>query len=165
MHDRAELGMYVQTCSRWNMTRLTPNAAAERSGQSRATITRAIAAGELAATKHRSRWSIDLDDLDQWTAQRPVSAGRGADGRFRKGEVPATPQMPLRAAESAVEGRNGSDAVRDRLEALEALCGALRAEIEELRGQVQELAAGGASLPAASAPGAKRRLWPFSAKS
>ena len=47
---------------------------------------------------------------------------------------------------------------RDRLEALEALCGALRAEIEYLRGQVQELAAGGASLPTASAPGAKRRL-------
>ena len=157
--------MNAQTCSRWNMTRLTPNAAAERSGQSRATITRAIAAGELAATKHRSRWSIDLDDLDRWTAQRPVSAGRGADGRFQKGEMPTAPQMPPRGSESAVEGRNGFDAVRDRLEALEALCGGLRAEIEDLRGQVRELTAGGASLPTASAPGAKRRLWPFSAKS
>ena len=147
------------------MTRLTPNAAAERSGQSRATITRAIVAGELAATKHRNRWAIDLDDLDRWTAQRPVSAGRGADGRFRKGEISAAPQMPLRASESAVEGQNGSDAVRDRLEALEALCGALRAEIENLQEQVRELTAGGASLPPASASGSKRRLWPFSAKS
>lgn len=165
MHGRAGLGMNVQTCSRWNMTRLTPNAAAERSGQSRATITRAIAAGELAATKHRSRWSIDLDDLDRWTAQRPVSAGRGADGRFRKGEIPAAPQMPLRVAESAVEGQNDPDRIRARLEALEALCDALRDEIEYLRGQVRELSAGGASLPPASAPGTKRRLWPFSGKS
>jgi len=165
MHGAAGHGMSVQICSRWNMTKLTPNAAAERSGQSRATITRAIAAGELAATKHRSRWSIDLDDLDRWTAQRPVSAGRGADGRFRRSEIPAAPQMPLRAAESAVEGQNWSDAVHDRLEALEALCGALRREIEDLRGRVRELSAGGASLPPASAPEAKRRLWPFSAKS
>lgn len=157
--------MNVQTCSRWNMTRLTPNAAAERSGQSRATITRAIAAGELAATKHRSRWSIDLDDLDRWTAQRPLSAGRGADGRFRKGEPPEASQMPLRASQSAVDGQNSPNAVHARLEALEALCGALREEIEDLRGQVRGLAAGGASLAPASASGAKRRLWPFSAKS
>lgn len=147
------------------MTRLTPNAAAEHSGQSRATIIRAIAAGELEATKHRSRWSIDLDDLDRWTAQRPVSAGRGADGRFEKGEPPEASQMLLRASQSAVEGQNPSDAVHARLEALETLCGALRREIEELRGQVRELAAGDASLPPASALGTKRRLWPFSAKS
>ena len=67
------------------MTRLTPNAAAERSGQSRATIICAIAAEELEATKHGSWWTIDLDDLD-WTAQRPVNAGRGTDGGFRKGQ-------------------------------------------------------------------------------
>nr|CRY94421.1 hypothetical protein [uncultured prokaryote] len=147
------------------MTKLTPNAAAEHSGQSRATIIRAIAAGELAATKHRSRWSIDLDDLDRWTAQRPVSAGRGTDGRFRKGEVPEAFQMPLRASQSAVDGQNPPSAVHARLEALEALCGALRGEIEDLRRQVRELAAGEASLPPASPPGTKRRLWPFSAKS
>lgn len=147
------------------MTRLTPNAAARHSGQSRATIVRAIAAGELAATKHRSRWSIDLDDLDRWTAQRPLSVGRGADGRFRKDEAPEVSQMPLRASQSAVEGQNGPDGVHARLEALEALCGVLRAEIENLQRQVRELATGGASLPPASAAGAKRRLWPFSAKS
>lgn len=147
------------------MTRLTPNAAAERSGQSRATITRAIVAGELAATKHRNRWAIDLDDLDRWTAQRPVSAGRGADGRFRRGEIPTASQMPLRGSESAVDGQNASSAVHARLDALEALCGALRAEIENLQEQVRELAAGGASMPEAPTPGAKRRLWPFSAKS
>jgi excisionase family DNA binding protein len=147
------------------MARLTPNAAAEHSGQSRATIIRAIAAGELEATKHRSRWSIDLDDLDRWTAQRPMSAGRGADGRFRKGETPEASQMPLSAPQSAVEGQNSSQATHGRLEALEALCGALRGEIEELQRQVRELAAGDASLPPASAPGTKRRLWPFSAKS
>jgi hypothetical protein len=147
------------------MTKLTPNAAAERSGQSRATITRAIVAGELEATKHRNRWSIDLDDLDCWTVQRPVSAGRGADGRFRRGEIPAAPQMPLRSSESAVDGQNVPNAVHDRLDALEALCGALRDEIKDLRGQVRELAAGGTSLSPASAPGTKRRLWPFPAKS
>lgn len=147
------------------MPRLTPNAAAEHSGQSRATIIRAIAAGELAATKHRSRWAIDLDDLARWTAQRPLSAGRGTDGRFRKGEAPEAFQTPLRASQSALEGQNGSDGVHARLEALEALCGALRAEIEDLREQVRELAADGASLPSTSAPRAKRRLWPFSGKS
>jgi len=147
------------------MTRLTPNAAAEYSGQSRATIIRAIVAGELEATKHRNRWTIDLDDLDRWTAQRPVSAGRGADGRFRKGQVPEAPQTPFRASQSAMEGQNPPDAVHDRLNALEALCSALRAEIEDLRGQVRKLAADDASLPPASAPGTKRRLWPFSAKS
>lgn len=147
------------------MTKLTPNAAAEHSGQSRATIVRAIAAGELAATKHRSRWSINLDDLDRWTAQRPLSAGRGANGRFQKGEAPEASQMPLRASQSPVEGQNDPDGVHARLEALEALCGALRAEIEDLRGQVRELAAGGASLAPASAREAKRRLWPFSARS
>ena len=119
------------------MPRLTPNAAAERSGQSRATITRAIAAGELEATKHRNRWSIDLDDLDRWTAQRPLSAGRGANGRFQRGEVPEPSQMPLRSSQRAAEGPQGSEATQDRVEALEALCGALRAEIEDLRGQVE----------------------------
>ena len=59
------------------MTRLTPNAAAERSGQSRATITRAIAAGELEATKHRNRWSIDLDDLDRRIAEQHAPAADG----------------------------------------------------------------------------------------
>lgn len=147
------------------MPRLTPNAAAERSGQSRATITRAIAAGELEATKHRNRWSIDLDDLDRWTAQRPLSAGRSADGRFQRGEVPEPSQMPLTASQSVAEGPQGSEATHARLEALEALCGALRAEIEDLRGQVRELAGTGTASSPAPAPEAKRRLWPFSAKS
>ena len=65
-----------------DMTRLTPNAAAKHSGQSRATIIRAIAARELEAMKQRNRWAIDLDDLGRWTAQRPRSAGRGANGDF-----------------------------------------------------------------------------------
>ena len=147
------------------MPRLTPNAAAERSGQSRATITRAIAAGELEATKHRNRWSIDLDDLDRWTAQRPLSVGRGTNGRFQRGEVPEPSQMPLRSPQSAAEGPHGSGATHARLEALEALCGALRAEIEDLRGQVRELAGTGTASSPAPAPEAKRRLWPFSAKS
>lgn len=165
MHGAAERGIGVQTCSRWTMPRLTPNAAAERSGQSRATITRAIAAGELEATKHRNRWSIDLDDLDRWTAQRPLSAGRGTNGRFQRGEVPEPSQMPLRSPQSAAEGPQASGATHARLEALEALCGALRAEIEDLRGQVRELAGTGTASSPAPAPEAKRRLWPFSAKS
>lgn len=147
------------------MPRLTPNAAAERSGQSRATITRAIAAGELEATKHRNRWSIDLDDLDRWTAQRPLSAGRGVDGRFQRGEVPEPSPMPLTASQSAAEGPQGSEVTHTRLEALEALCGALRAEIEDLREQVQEMAGSRTVSSPAPVPEAKRRLWPFSAKS
>ena len=83
---------------------------AAASGQSRATITRAIAAGELEATKHRNRWSIDLDDLDRWTAQRPLSAGRGTNGRFQRGEVPEPSQMPLRSPQSAAEGPQASGA-------------------------------------------------------
>lgn len=52
-----------------------------------------------------------------------------------------------------------------RLGALEALCGALVAEIEDLRGQVRELAKSKTAPDPAPAPIGKRRLWPFSAKS
>lgn len=89
------------------MPRLTPNAAADRSGQSRTTIIRAIAAGELAATKHGNRWAIAVEDLDLWTAQRPMTAGRSAEGRFQKGEAPEPAYMPLRGSESAADGQKG----------------------------------------------------------
>lgn len=151
------------------MPRLTPNAAADRSGQSRATIIRAIAAGELAATKHRNRWAIAVEDLDLWTAQRPLTAGRSAEGRFQKGEAPEPAHMPLRGSESAADGQEGGLAPYDRLEALEALCAALQAEVRALRGEITSLAK--KSAPAASPasveaePLPKRRLWPFSAKS
>ena len=52
-----------------------------------------------------------------------------------------------------------------RLGALEALCGALVAEIEDLRGQVRELAKSKTAPDPAPAPIGKRRLWSFSAKS
>ena len=52
-----------------------------------------------------------------------------------------------------------------RLGALEALCGALVAEIEDLRGQVRELARNDTASAPPPAPVGKRRLWPFSAKS
>ena len=150
------------------MPRLTPNAAADRSGQSRTTIIRAIAAGELAATKHGNRWAIAVEDLDLWTAQRPMTAGRSAEGRFQKGEAPEPAYMPLRGSESAADGQKGGLAPHARLEALEALCAALQAEVGELRGEVASLAqkaapaASPTSVEAELAP--KRRLWPFSAK-
>lgn len=118
------------------MPRLTPNAAADRSGQSRTTIIRAIAAGELAATKHGNRWAIAVEDLDLWTAQRPMTAGRSAEGRFQKGEAPEPAYMPLRGSESAADGQKGGLAPHARLEALEALCAALQAEVGELRGRL-----------------------------
>ncbi len=52
-----------------------------------------------------------------------------------------------------------------RLGALEALCGALVAEIEDLRGQVRELARNDTASAPPPVPVGKRRLWPFSAKS
>lgn len=87
------------------MPRLTPNAAADRSGQSRTTIIRAIAAGELAATKHGNRWAIAVEDLDLWTAQRPMTAGRSAEGRFQKGEAPEPAYMPLEALRAPLTGK------------------------------------------------------------
>ena len=46
--------------------------AATRSGFSRKTIYRAIAAGELRAKKVRSRWRIAAPDLEAWLLPRPT---------------------------------------------------------------------------------------------
>ena len=79
------------------MTRLTPNAAAERCGKSRATILRAITAQSLSAEKQGGQWSIDLDALDLWASQRPQRARR----RPREGQSGAM------RGESASEAQNG----------------------------------------------------------
>ena len=147
------------------MSRLTPNAAAEFCGKSRATILRAITTEDLPATKIGGQWAIEREALELWIAQRPQRARRS----------PLKPSAPLIAskAEEAPQGASqrlseASEGQRDadtRLDALEALCGALVAEIEDLRGQVRELAKSKAAPAPAPAPVGKRRLWPFSAKS
>jgi len=147
------------------MSRLTPNAAAELCGKSRATILRAITTEDLPATKIGGQWAIEREALELWIAQRPQRARRSP-------LKPSAPPIPSKAEEApqgasqrlseASEGQRDADT---RLDTLEALCGALVAEIEDLRGQVRELAKSKAAPAPAPAPVGKRRLWPFSAKS
>lgn len=147
------------------MSRLTPNAAAELCGKSRATILRAITTEDLPATKIGGQWAIEREALELWIAQRPQRARRSP-------LKPSAPPIPSKAEEApqgasqrlseASEGQRDADT---RLDTLEALCGALVAEIEDLRGQVRELAKSKTAPDPAPAPIGKRRLWPFSAKS
>lgn len=147
------------------MSRLNPNAAAELCGKSRATILRAITTEDLPATKIGGQWAIEREALELWIAQRPQRARRSP-------LKPSAPPIPSKAEEApqgasqrlseASEGQRDADT---RLDTLEALCGALVAEIEDLRGQVRELAKSKAAPAPAPAPVGKRRLWPFSAKS
>jgi len=151
------------------MTRLTPNAAAERCGQSRATILRAIAAGDLDAVKQSNQWSIDVASLDRWTALRPQRARRRPEDAPEAGTGADHPSEALSGPVSASEAHGDAGVTEDRLAALEALCAALQAEVRELRGEIASLAQ--KTAPAAppvsveAEPLPKRRLWPFSAKS
>lgn len=147
------------------MSRLTPNAAAELCGKSRATILRAITTEDLPATKIGGQWAIEREALELWIAQRPQRARRSPL------KPPAPPiaskaeEAPQGASQRLSEASEGQRDADTRLDALEALCGALVAEIEDLRGQVRELAKSKAAPAPAPAPVGKRRLWPFSAKS
>lgn len=147
------------------MSRLTPNAAAELCGKSRATILRAITTEDLPATKIGGQWAIEREALELWIAQRPQRARRSP----LKPSVPPIPskaeEAPQGASQRLSEASEGQRDADTRLDALEALCGALVAEIEDLRGQVRELAKSKAAPAPAPAPVGKRRLWPFSAKS
>lgn len=147
------------------MSRLTPNAAAELCGKSRATILRAITTEDLPATKIGGQWAIEREALELWIAQRPQRARRSP----LKPSVPPIPskaeEAPQGASQRLSEASEGQRDADTRLDALEALCGALVAEIEDLRGQVRELAKSKTAPAPAPAPVGKRRLWPFSAKS
>lgn len=147
------------------MSRLTPNAAAELCGKSRATILRAITTEDLPATKIGGQWAIEREALELWIAQRPQRARRSP----LKPSVPPIPskaeEAPQGASQRLSEASEGQRDADTRLDTLEALCGALVAEIEDLRGQVRELAKSKAAPAPAPAPVGKRRLWPFSAKS
>lgn len=148
------------------MTRLTPNAAAERCGQSRATILRAIAAGDLDAVKQSNQWSIDAASLDRWVALRPQRARRRPEDAPEAGVGAELPSEALSGPVSASEGHGDAGVTENRLAALEALCVALQGEVRELREEIASLA----EKPAPAAPPArveaepqpKRRLWPFS---
>lgn len=155
------------------MPRLTPNAAAERCGQSRATILRAIAAKDLPAEKQGGQWAIERNALDQWAAQRPQRARR----RPAKG-VPMVSRAEISEAGSspplsaAADDSRAAEKEAERLEALKALCEALqqvceglRADVEALQQQVVQLSANplpeGPKATSGSTTPAKRRLWPF----
>lgn len=152
---------------------MTPNAAADRCGQSRATILRAIAAKDLPAEKQGGQWAIERKALDQWAEQRPQRARRrsargvsSVDGAEIPEAVPIPP-LSVPANDSGAERREA-----ERLEALKALCEALRevceglrADVEALQQQIVHLSA--QTLPEASletsesTTPAKCRLWPF----
>lgn len=155
------------------MPRLTPNAAAARCGQSRATILRAIAANDLPAEKQGGQWAIERKALDQWAAQRPQRARRrpvSAGPRVNDAEISDTVSSPSPSVPANDSGWEKKEA--ERLEALKALCEALqevceglRADVEALQEQVVHLstqALPDASLETSGPPTpAKRRLWPF----
>jgi excisionase family DNA binding protein len=71
--------------------------ASARSGFSRKTIYRAIAANELRAKKVRSRWRIAVHDLEAWLLPRPTVA-RSAVVR-----AAAPPETGSRAALRLIE--------------------------------------------------------------
>lgn len=159
------------------MTRLTPNAAAERCGMSRATILRAIAAKDLPAEKQGGQWAIKGEALDQWAMQRPQRARRralkGLEGGGGPENAETASRPPLNASERV--SREGTEAV-ESVEALKAVCEALQMVCEGLRADVEALHRQVAHLSAKSSPEAptaasesttltKRRLWPFSVKS
>lgn len=155
------------------MPRLTPNAAAEQCGQSRATILRAIAAKDLPAEKQGGQWAIERKALDQWAARRPQRARRRLAKEVLKvggAENPGAGSSPPLSAPANDSGAERKEA--ERLETLKALCEALqqvceglRADVEALQQQVAYLSA--KPLPEAPAPDPesttppKRRLWPF----
>lgn len=155
------------------MPRETPNAAAARCGQSRATILRAIAANDLPAEKQGGQWAIERKALDQWAAQRPQRARkRPAKGvsRVDGADIPEAVSSPSLSVPANVSGAERKEA--ERLEALKALCEALqevceglRADVEALQEQVVHLSTQAlpeASLETSGPPTpAKRRLWPF----
>ena len=147
------------------MSRLTPNAAAELCGKSRATILRAITTEDLPATKIGGQWAIEREALELWIAQRPQRARRSPLKPPAPPVAAKAEKAALSASERLSEASEGQRDADTRLAALEALCSALVAEIEDLRGQVRELAKSKAAPAPAPAPVGKRRLWPFSAKS
>jgi len=161
--QRYNLAKVTKSDHGFTMPRLTPNAAAERSGQSRTTILRAVAAGELAATKHHNRWAISVDDLDTWSAQRPLTAGRSAKGRFERGQVMELPQIPPSSPERASGSAEDWQTVIERLQALETLCASLSAKMEEIGGHTGSTISSSASTEPDVIAQARRRLWPFSA--
>ncbi|MBD3776589.1 MAG: helix-turn-helix domain-containing protein [Thiotrichales bacterium] len=56
-------------------TVFTPNKAAAHVGVSRSAIMRALASKSLKASRdNRNRWQIELADLEEWAADRPMSA-------------------------------------------------------------------------------------------
>lgn len=159
------------------MTKLTPNAAAERCGMSRATILRAIAAQDLPAEKQGGQWAIEGESLDQWAMQRPLRARRRAAKGVGLGRGPEITETASRPPLSVSEGDSRERTeVNENVEALKAVCEALRmvcdelrADVKALQGQVAHLSAASSSEASTAAPEsatpAKRRLWPFSAKS
>ncbi|WP_288960541.1 helix-turn-helix domain-containing protein [uncultured Sulfitobacter sp.] len=55
-------------------TLFTPNKAAVHIGVSRSAIMRALASKSLKASRdNRNRWQIELADLEEWAADRPMS--------------------------------------------------------------------------------------------
>lgn len=151
------------------MIRLTPNAAAERCGKSRATILRAVAAKSLPAEKIGGQWAIDVLALDLWASERPQRAHRRPVERQSAGNGASGASKARSALVSAPEVSDETLALTARLDALEALYSALRVEMDALRRQ--------ASIQPVTTPPqapkdasenitpAKRRRWPFSAKS
>jgi len=64
-------GDTVRTMTR---TVFTPNKAAAHLGVSRSAIMRALASKALKASRdNRNRWQIELADLEEWAAGRPMS--------------------------------------------------------------------------------------------
>ena len=144
---------------------------------SRATILRAIAAQDLPAEKQGGQWAVEGESLDQWAMQRPLRARRRAAKGVGLGRGPEITETASRPPLSVSEGDSRErtevdenvEALKAVCEALRMVCDELRADVKALQGQVAHLSAASSSEASTAAPEsatpAKRRLWPFSAKS
>lgn len=114
---------------------LTPKQAADRAGCGRSSIMRALASGELPATRdNRGRWKIDPDALDLWAGQRPVTDRTEASPEAEQARPGPDTAIRLAAAET-------------RAEMLTAQLEELRADRDAWRAQAEKLAASRPSWP------------------
>lgn len=120
-------------------TLLTPQKAASHAHVSRSAIMRAISSKSLKAIRdNRNRWQIELHDLEEWAADRPVSA---ASNRTVSATMSDHDRDQIKAI-ATLEAENSH--LRERLDEIKEDRDDLRQQVERLndawRQQAERLA-------------------------